>query len=109
MAANKKVINGVEWNVSAGNDGVELLSRNFRSLKQEAQAAGTCDFRINKHAFFLGGKTFYIGPSLQGKNAAELGSIAKEIQVCDCSTDGGTSVVSTLFLASSGEAGTLSF
>lgn len=107
--ATTKNINGVVWNVSAGNNGVELLSRNFRSMKQECAAAGTSDFRINKKAFFLGGQTYYIGPSLQGKSAAELGALGAQIQVCDTSIDGGVSSVPTLFLANSGEAGSFSF
>lgn len=105
-----KVINGVEYRVNTTAQG-EILSGNFRSLKEECNSLGTTEARVNlqRHAFFLGGQSYYVGKSLQGKSAAEIGQLAKNIQICDSSTDGGKSFVPCLFLASTGEAVSLQF
>lgn len=105
-----KVIKGVEYRVNTTAQG-EILSGNFRSLKEECNSLGTTEARVNlqRHAFFLGGKSYYVGKSLQGKSAAEIGQLAKNIQICDSSTDGGNSFVPCLFLASTGEAVSLQF
>jgi hypothetical protein len=104
-----KIINGEEVRVNRTERGT-MYSKNFRSLKAEADAAGTREARIvpEKKAFFLGGNAYYIGPSLQGKNEEEIASIASQIQICESSVDG-TKWVPCLFLPSTGKTITLKF
>lgn len=107
--ATTELINGENVRVNTTEKG-KIYSKNFRSMKEECLAAGTTDFRVNqeKHSFFLGGNSYYVGPSLQGKNAAQIAALGKDIQICDSSVDG-SKWVPCLFLATSGEAGNFSF
>lgn len=109
IMATMKVINGEQVRVNTTAQG-EIYSKNFRSLKEEVNSVGTADFRINKetHAFFLGGNAYYVGKSLHGMGANEIAAKAKDIQICDSSTDG-SKWVPCLFLSNTGEAGTLMF
>ena len=124
------VLNGEQVRVNQGTDG-NLYSKNFRSMKDECLKQGTTDFRVNisKHAFFLGGAAYYVGKSLQGKSAAEIEAVGKDIQICDSLTEKNYQMqvaaneariaageqpqpiewVPCLFVASVGEAGTFKF
>lgn len=97
--ATTTVINGVEVRVSETAKG-NIYSKNFRSLQEEANAKGTTYAEINaeKHAFFLNGSAYYIGPSLQGLSVQEIAEKASQISVCDSSVDGKT-WVPCLFLS----------
>lgn len=97
--ATTTVINGIECRVNETPNGT-IYSKNFRSLKEEAMAVGSTEAEVNekRHAFFLGGNAYYVGPSLQGLSAEELAAQAKDITVCDSSIDG-SHWVSTLFKA----------
>lgn len=107
--ATTKVINGESVRVNTTAQG-EIYSKNFRSMKEEVNKVGTSDFRLNaeKHALFLGGNAYYVGKSLHGLNASELAAKAKDIQICDSSTDG-ERWVPCLFISSVGEAATFQF
>lgn len=96
--AETTTINGIECRVSETSKG-KIYSHSFRSLKEEAQKMGTTSAEVNekKHAFFLNNTPYYIGPSLQGKTAAEIAAMASQISVCESSTDGNR-WVSCLFL-----------
>lgn len=87
-----------------------IYSKNFRTMKEECAALGTVDFRVNqqKHSFFLAGKSYYVGPSLQGKNAAQIKALGRDIQICESSVDQ-VNWVPCLFLATVGEAGSFDF
>lgn len=107
--ATTTVINGEQVRVNNTEQG-KIYSKNFRSMKEECNTQGTTDFRVNKekHSFFLGGKAYYVGPSLQKMNAAEIAARGKDIQICDSSVDG-EKWVPCLFLATSGEGGSFAF
>ena len=105
--ANTTVINGEEVRVNETSKGT-VYSKNFRSLTEEVSACGTDYARLNpsKHAFFLGGNSYYVGPSLQDKDFNGLRAVAEQIQICDSSIDG-ENWVPTLFLPTVGEGGSM--
>lgn len=107
--ANVEIINGESVRVNTTNRGT-MYSKNFRSLREECAALGTCDARVNmqKHSLFLGGNSYYVGPSLQGKSVSELAALGKEIQVCESSVDK-EHWVPCLFLPTQGESVSFSF
>ena len=107
--ATMKVINGEQVRVNTTAQG-EIYSKNFRSLKEEVNSVGTADFRYNpaKHALFLGGNAYYVGPSIKATNAQELANLGKDIQICESSTDG-ERWVPCLFISTVGESATFSF
>ena len=106
--ATTTIINGENVRVNTTEKGT-IYSKNFRSMKEEVLAAGTQDFRLNQErkSLFLGGKSYYVGPSLQGKSAAEIAALGRDIQICESSVDK-EKWVPCLFLATQGEAGTFS-
>ncbi len=107
--ANTTVINGEQVRVNETEQGT-IYSKNFRSMKEECSKAGTTDFRLNqeKHSLFLGGNSYYVGPSLQKKSVDEIAALGKDIQICESSVDG-KRWVPCLFLATTGKGGSFNF
>jgi len=107
--ANIEIINGESVRVNETSKGT-MYSKNFRSMKEECQKLGTTDFRVNqeRHSLFLGGNAYYVGPSLQGKSASEIGALGKDIQICESSVDK-ENWVPCLFLPTTGESASFSF
>lgn len=105
--ATTELINGIEVRVNETAQG-KIYSKNFRSLAEEVKSAGTdhCTLVQKNHAFFLGKKSYYVGPSLQDKNFAGLVAVASNVQICESSIDG-KKWVPTLFLPTTGESGSL--
>lgn len=103
------LIDGVECRMNETKKGV-IYSKNFRSLKAEAESAGTVEARVDtaKHAFYLGSNAYYIGPSLQSKSAQEIAELASDISVSDSSIDK-VKWVPCLWLSNVGEKVTLKF
>lgn len=105
--ANTTILNGVEVRVNETAQGT-IYSKNFRSLAEEVKSAGTdyCRLVQKNHAFFLGNKSYYVGPSLKDKDFEGLKAVASDVQICDSSIDG-TNWVPTLFLPTTGQGGSL--
>ena len=68
-----------------------LYLKNFHTLADEVNKVGTDYARLNtkKNAFFLGGNSYYVHPSLQGLNFSELTKVATEIKMCEISNSKG--------------------
>jgi hypothetical protein len=107
MKANTEILDGVEVRVNETAQG-KIYSKNFRSLAEEVKSAGTdyCRLVQKNHAFFLGNKSYYVGPSLKDKDFAGLKAVASDVQICESSIDG-KNWVPTLFLPTTGECGSL--